>query len=115
MIKRSGVKTSLEIQENLMSKFIADSWNCVMNMDHNPLKNIPSLPVRHMIMQVLAWMWVIVFTIASGTWAYAGINAIMHTILIAAIVVTVAIFETAKRKPNVFGAYTGRANGGEHE
>ena len=98
-----------------MSKFIVDNWNLVMDHNKNPLRNIPSLPVRHMLMQVLAWMWVIVFTIASGTWAYAGINAIVHTALIAGIVVTVAIFETAKRKPNVFGPYNGRGNGGEHE
>jgi len=98
-----------------MSNFIVDNWNLVMDHNKNPLRNIPSLPVRHMLMQVLAWMWVIVFTIASGTWAYAGINAIVHTALIAGIVVTVAVFETAKRKPNVFGPYNGRGNGGEHE
>ena len=98
-----------------MSNFIVDNWNLVMDHNKNPLRNIPSLPVRHMIMQVLAWMWVIVFTIASGTWAYAGINAIVHTALIAGIVVTVAVFETAKRKPNVFGPYNGRGKGGEHE
>ena len=98
-----------------MSKFIVDNWNLVMDHNKNPLRNITSLPVRHMLMQVLAWMWVIVFTIASGTWAYAGINAIVHTALIAGIVVTVAVFETAKRKPNVFGPYNGRGKGGEHE
>ena len=89
-----------------MKSFILDNWNLVMDHNKNPLRNIPSLPVRHMI---------IVFTIASGTWAYAGINAIVHTALIAGIVVTVAIFETAKHKPNVFGPYNGRGNGGEHE
>ena len=98
-----------------MRDFILNNWNLVMDYEKNPLSNIPSLPVRHMIMQVLAWMWVIVFTIATGTWAYAGINAAVHTVLITAIVVTVAVFESAKRKPSVFGAYSGRGNGGEHE
>ena len=98
-----------------MRDFILDNWNLVMDYEKNPLSNIPSLPVRHMIMQVLAWMWVIVFTIATGTWAYAGINAVVHTVLITGIVVTVAVFESAKRKPSVFGAYSGRGNGGEHE
>jgi hypothetical protein len=98
-----------------MRDFVLDSWNSVMDYEKNPLSNIPSLPVRHMIMQVLAWMWVIAFTIATGTWAYAGINAAVHTVLITAIVVTVAVFESAKRKPSVFGAYSGRGNGGEHE
>jgi hypothetical protein len=98
-----------------MRDFVLDSWNSVMDYEKNPLSNIPSLPVRHMIMQVLAWMWVIAFTIATGTWAYAGINAAVHTVLITAIVVTVAVFESAKRKTRVFGAYSGRGNGGEHE
>jgi hypothetical protein len=98
-----------------MRDFVLDSWNSVMDYEKNPLSNIPSLPVRHMIMQVLAWMWVIVFTIATGTWAYAGVNAVVHTVLITGIVVTVAVFESAKRKPSVFGAYSGRGNGGEHE
>jgi hypothetical protein len=95
-----------------MRDFILDNWNLVMDYEKNPLSNIPSLPVRHMLMQVLAWMWVIVFTIASGTWAYAGINVIMHSALIAGIVVTVAIFETAKRSPTAFNL---RGKGGEHE
>jgi hypothetical protein len=98
-----------------MRDFVLDSWNSVMDYEKNPLSNIPSLPVRHMIMQVLAWMWVIAFTIATGTWAYAGINAVVHTVLITGIVVTVAVFESAKRKPSVFGAYSGRGTGGEHE
>jgi hypothetical protein len=40
---------------------------------------------------------------------------VAHLCIIAAIVVTVATFETAKRKPQVFDGYNGRANGGEHE
>ena len=98
-----------------MKNFIMNNWNLVMDHETNPLSSIPSLPVRHMIMQVLAWMWVIAFTIATGTWAYAGVNVIVHTALIAAVVMTVGVFETAKRKPSVFSAYSGRANGGEHE
>ena len=39
-----------------MQRTIYDSWNVVMNHNKNPLKNIPDTQVRHMIMQVLAWM-----------------------------------------------------------
>jgi hypothetical protein len=39
----------------------------------------------------------------------------LHALLLAAIAITVATFETAKRKPNMFGAYNGRGLGGEHE
>ena len=99
----------------MVREWVYNCWNVVMDHKQNPLSNIPNFSTRHMIMQVLAWMWVIAFTIATGTWAYAGINAAVHTVLITAIVVTVAVFESARRKPSVFGAYSGRGNGGEHE
>ena len=46
-----------------MNKFIHDSWNVVMNSKHNPLRNIPDINTRHLVMQLLAWMWCIIFSI----------------------------------------------------
>ena len=97
-----------------MRSFIVNSWNAVMNSDYNPLSAIPHTGTRHMVMRVLAWMWVIVFTISTGTWAYVGINFIAHSLILGAIVITVGTFETARRKPEYFGGL-GRGNGGEHE
>ena len=97
-----------------MRSFIVNSWNAVMNSDYNPLSAIPHTGTRHMVMQVLAWMWVIVFTISTGTWAYVGINFIAHSLILGAIVITVGTFETAIRKPEYFGGF-GRGAGGEHE
>ena len=98
-----------------MREFIYNSWNVVMDHNLNPLSNIPDFSTRHMIMQVLAWMWCIVFAIIVGS-MWAGIfSMVLHALLLAAIAITVATFETAKRKPNVFGAYNGRGMGGEHE
>ena len=108
------IKTNFEKVTN-MKEFIYDSWNGVMNSQVNPLKHIPDLNTRHMVLQVLAWMWCIVFAIiVSSMWA-GVISMMLHALLLAAVAITVATFETAKRKPNVFGAYNGRANGGEHE
>ena len=101
-----------------MRTFVVNSWNSVMNSDVSPLKNIPDLQVRHMLMQVLAWMWCITFAMLVGSWTVFAISAMAHVMLIAAIVITVATFETAKRKPHVFAAFqsrNGRGNGGEHE
>jgi hypothetical protein len=85
-----------------MLEFIHTSWNSVMNHDKNPLKNIPDTNTRHMVMQVLAWMWCVVFSSYFGSMWVFGITAIAHAILLGAIVVTVATFETAKRSPNLF-------------
>jgi hypothetical protein len=46
---------------------------------------------------------------------YMGVfSMVLHTLLLGAIAVTVATFETAKRKPEYFGGF-GRGAGGEHE
>ena len=98
-----------------MKQFIYDSWNGVMDADINPLKHIPDINVRHMVLQVLAWMWCIVFSMYVGSFWIMGISMVAHALFLMAIVITVATFETAKRKPTVFSGYNGRANGGEHE
>ena len=98
-----------------MQKTIYDNWNIVMNHNKNPLKNIPDTNTRHMIRQVLAWMWCIIFSMYFTSMWIFGITTIAHILLLSAIAITVATFETAKRKPTVFAGYNGRGNGGEHE
>jgi hypothetical protein len=90
-----------------MKEFVYNSWNGVMNVKHNPLRNIPDLQTQHLIMQVLAWMWCIAFAIIVGSWTVFGISAIAHVVLLGAIAVTVGTFETAKRKPTVFNFASG--------
>ena len=55
-----------------------------------------------MVTQVLCWMWCIVFSILMGSWTVFGYTAIAHLVFVAAIFVTVASFETAKRNPKFF-------------
>ena len=85
-----------------MRQFVYDSWNGVMNAKLSPLKNIPDMTVRHMVLQALAWMWCTAFSLMIGDFMIFGTSIIAHAALIAAIVVTVATFETAKRKPRSF-------------
>ena len=85
-----------------MREFVYNSWNAVMDHEKNPLSAIPDFGTRHMIMQVLAWMWCITFAMLVGSWTVFGISAIGHVILLGAVVVTVATFETAKRNPSSF-------------
>ena len=79
--------------------------NIVMNNNKNPLKNIPDTQVRHIIMQVLAWMWSLVFSMCFIILWIFGITTISYTMLLAAIVFTVLTFEIAKRKPRIFSSY----------
>ena len=83
-----------------MREFIYDSWNGIMNADVNPLKHIPDINTRHMVLQVLAWMWCIVFSMYVGSIFVMGVTMIAKVIFLAAIVITVATFETAKNNSN---------------
>jgi hypothetical protein len=101
-----------------MREWVYDCWNVVMDHEKNPLSVIPDFSTRHMIMQVLAWMWCIVFGIIVSS-IYAGVvSAVIHVLLLGAIAVTVGTFETAKRNPKAFRVDNGinsRGYGGEHE
>ena len=89
-----------------MRKMIVDGWNLVMDDKRNPLSNIPDLNTRHMVMQVLAWMWCVVFSMYFGSMWIFGFTAVAHLIILAAIAITVGTFETAKRNPKVFSLRT---------
>ena len=101
-----------------MREWVFNCWNVVMDDKRNPLSAIPDFSTRHMIMQVLAWMWCIVFGIIVSS-IYAGVvSAVIHVLLLGAIAVTVGTFETAKRNPKAFRVDNGinsRGYGGEHE
>ena len=85
-----------------MRELVYDSWNGVMNMNVNPLRHIPDTNTRHMVLQVLAWMWCIVFSLYVGSFWVFGISAIAHVMVLAAIAITVGTFETARRNPEFF-------------
>ena len=89
-------------------------YNLIMDSKHNPLSHIPDTNTRHLVMQILAWMWCIIFGMSVGSITVFGISAVAHALLIAGVFITAGVFETARRKPQYFGGL-GRGNGGEHE
>ena len=97
-----------------MRQYIVLGWDSVMNSALNPLRNIPDTNTRHLVMQILAWMWCIIFSMSVGSLVVFGISAIVHTLLLAGIAITVATFEVAKRAPEYFGPL-GRGKEGEHD
>ncbi len=89
-----------------MRMYIAECWDGVMSHDLNPLRHIPNLQVRHMILQILAWLWCIVFSLYVGSWFVLGLTFAAHFLLIFAIVTTVATF--------TFSEYSYRFREGYH-
>ena len=109
-------------KDRKMRQHIYDTWTLIMDSDRSPLKNIPDNNARHLILQILAWMWCIVFSIFLGSYLVFGLTAIAHVLLLAAIAVTVGTFDTANRNPKTLSdfamrldGYNGRRNNGEHD
>jgi len=105
-----------------MRQHIYDTWTLIMDSDRSPLKNIPDNNARHLILQILAWMWCIVFSMLIGSYFVFALSAIAHIALLAAIAITVGTFDAANRNPHVLtnmvnriDGYNGRRNNGEHD
>ncbi len=97
-----------------MKNIVMTSWNFIFDYNKSPLRHIPEGNIRHMVYQVLGWMWAISFSIATGTYAFLGVNLIAHAVLIGAAALTVATYTTASLKPETFRVVLGRRPDGEH-
>ena len=78
------------------------TYNSIMRRKYNPLSNIPNVATGHLIMQVLAWMWCIIFSMWMGSVYVFGVTAIAHALIIAGVFITAAVFFTAKTTPTTF-------------
>ena len=96
------IKVTFEKGVYPMKEWIVSCWNSIMDDRRNPLSAIPDTNVRHMVMQVLAWMWCIIFSMSIGSITVFAYSAVAHSLLLAGIVITVGTFELAKRRPTFF-------------
>ena len=97
-----------------MRELVFNSWNLIMDDRRNPLSNIPDMQTRHVVMQLLAWMWCIIFSISIGSMTVFGVSALAHSLFIGGLIFTVATFETAKRKPATFNSRLEHGTVGYH-
>ena len=80
-----------------MRRFIYEGWSSIMDHRLNPLRHIPDLQVRHMVMQVLAFMWSAIFALqTSNIFMNFAISSIAHVAFVTGIVITVATFKVAE-------------------
>ena len=92
----------------MIREWIVSGWNGIMDHRVNPLRNIPDLQVRHMMMQILAFMWSSIFAvlIVDSVLAFS-ISAVAHVLFVAGVVITVATFKTVESNPNAFNFIKG--------
>lgn len=97
-----------------MRKTIVWAWSFLFDSEASPLRHIPDLNTRHMVLQLLGWMWAIAFSVAIGSYTVFEISLLGHAVLIAAAAITVATYTTAAKRPGVFATGLGRRPDGEH-
>ena len=87
---------------NTIQMFVVFCWNFVFNHEVSPLRHIPDVAMRHYILQALGLMWAVAFAVAIGSYTFAAVSVIGHTVLIAAAVITVTTWTAASAKPDLF-------------
>ena len=97
-----------------MRKYIVFLWNFVFDHEKSPLRHIPDLGTRHMVLQLLGWMWAISFSIAIGSYTVLAASLVGHAVLISAAAITVATYTVAAKRPKLFLLGSGRRADGEH-
>ena len=97
-----------------MAKAIVFAWSFLFDHEASPLRHIPHLNTRHMVLQVLGWMWALAFSIAVGSYTVFAASLVGHAVLIGAAAITVATYGVAANRPRVFLTVLGRRPDGEH-
>ena len=87
-----------------MVRLITSGWNFIFDHEKSPLRHIPDFGVRHMVFQMLGWMWAIAFSLAIGSYTFLVASLIGHVILIGAVAITVATYAAAATRPQLFAA-----------
>jgi len=88
-----------------MKHFIVNCWDAVMNNQHNPLRHL-DLASQHYFMQVLGWMWSMIFSLTFLSIFHFGLTWMAHLLLFGGIAMTVAVFRESERQRPLLTAAT---------
>ena len=85
-----------------MKKQMALTWNAVMDNRFNPLKHL-DLRSGHFLMQILSWMWSMIFSISFLSIYQFGYVWVAHLLVIGGVFVTMSIFDRAEAQREKVG------------
>ena len=80
-----------------MGNFINTCWTTIMDSSRNPLRHL-DLASQHYFMQVLGWMWSMVFSLTFLSIFHFGLTWMAHLLVIGGIAMTVALFREAETR-----------------
>lgn len=96
-----------------MKQALVDSWNAVMDSRRNPLRHLDAAS-QHYFMQVLGWMWSMVFSLSFLSIFQFGYVWLGHLLVIGGICMTVAVFKEAEKQKAQLPGATAELSGGSH-
>lgn len=85
-----------------MRQVVSSAWNFIFDHERSPLRHIPDYGVRHMVFQLLGWMWALSFSLAIGSYTFLAFSMIGHSLLIGAAAITAATYTAAAKRPQLF-------------
>lgn len=88
--------------ERVVPKFFVDAWKYIFDHAFSRLRHIRDIAGRHMILQMLGWMWSVAFATAISSYMLLGASLVGHAVLIAAAAITVATYATATTRLRSF-------------
>ncbi len=91
-----------------MRNFVLFAWNFIFDHEKSPLRHIPDFGVRHMVFQLLGWMWALSFSLAISSYTFLAISMLGHAILIGAAAITVATYTAAATRPELLAGLARR-------
>lgn len=74
---------------------IAMAWKLVMDHRFNPLKHM-KMQQRHFVMQMLGWMWSMIFSLSFVSIYAFGYVWVSHVLVIGGVFITFSIFSRAR-------------------
>lgn len=80
-----------------MKAFIVSSWEAVMDNRKNPLRHL-DLATQHYFMQVLGWMWSMVFSLSFLSIFHFGLVWVSHLLVFGGMAMTVAVFRESEKQ-----------------
>jgi len=86
-----------------MKEFVANCWSAVMDGRNNPLRHL-DLASQHYFMQVLGWMWSMVFSLSFLSIYNFGVVWIGHLLVFGGAAFTVAVFRESEKRLAVIEA-----------
>ena len=78
-----------------MNKQITMTWNSIMDHRFNPLRHL-DIRAGHYLMQVLSWMWSMIFSVSFLSIYQFGYVWAAHLLIISGVFVTLSIFRKAE-------------------